>query len=445
MTSEIAPHQERLVSIIQSNFKVTMKQTSFSIAIVSRKSRKDPLSVDLFARITYNGRRNEFSINRTVDLSIWDKRAGRAKGYTAHAKKLNTKLIELKADLLQAYEELRSEQALITPQLIKARFLKQDESTMSLITAFEYHNREVSKTLSKGTAKHYQTSLSYVRQFLEKEMKVEDILLSRLSYAFITRYELFLRTYQPIDHQKAPGNNTIMKHIQRLRKVVTLSVKLEWLEKDPFAKYKCKFTPSTRRFLSEDELARIENLDHLVKRLEYIRDLFVFSCYTGLVYIDTMNLTDENLVLGIDGSKWIHTSRQKSSQPVRLMLLPKAEAIIEKYRTHPKSLHAGTLFPKISNQRLNAYLKEIANLAEIDTHLTFHVGRHTFATTVALMNGLPIETLSKVLGHSKITTTQMYAKVLNQKVSSDMSNLMQVIQSKGKKAEQSAQQQLKSS
>lgn len=405
-----------------------MKQTSFSVAIVSRKSRKNPENVDLHVRITYNGRRSEFSTNRTIPESIWNKKAGRAKGYTSQAKKLNTDLIKMRGDILDAYEELRSEQAVITPQLIKARYLNEDESNMTLLKAFEYHNREVCKTLAPGTAKHYKTALSYVRQFLVDELKVEDLPLSRLSYAFVTRFELYMRNYQPTDHQKAPGNNTIMKHIQRLRKVVTLAVKMEWLEKDPFLKYKCKFTPSNRKYLSKDELSRIENLDHLVGRLEYIRDLFVFSCYTGLVYIDTMNLTPENLVLGIDGSKWIHTDRQKSTQPVRLPLLSKAEALIVKYQSHPRSFKAGTLFPKISNQKLNAYLKEIANLAGIDSNLTFHVGRHTFATTVALANGLPMETLSKVLGHAKITTTQMYAKVLNRKVSDDMANLRLVIE-----------------
>jgi integrase len=221
-----------------------------------------------------------------------------------------------------------------------------------------------------------------------------------------------------------------MKHIQRVRKVVTLAVKLEWLDKDPFAKYKCNFTPSTRKYLSDQELAAFEGLDGLNDRLQYVKDLFVFSCYSGLVYIDTMRLTSKNLVIGIDGSKWIYTDRQKSTQPVRIPLLPKAEELIAKYRTDPRAIYSGTLFPTISNQRLNSYLKELASLASIDSKITFHVARHTFATTVALMNGLPIETLSKILGHSKITTTQIYAKVLHQKVSSDMTNLRMVIKAK---------------
>jgi len=227
-------------------------------------------------------------------------------------------------------------------------------------------------------------------------------------------------------------SGTILKHIQRVRKVINLAVKLEWVDKDPFAKYKCNFTPSNRKYLSDEELAAFEGIKNLNGRLEYVRDLFVFSCYSGLVYIDTMQLTPKHIVLGIDGSKWIYTERRKTtkSESVRIPLLPKAEAIINKYRKDPRSVHAGTLFPSISNKRLNSYLKELAALGSIKSHLTFHVARHTFATTVALMNGLPIETLSKILGHSKITTTQMYAKVLNQKVSTDMGNLRMVIKAK---------------
>lgn len=415
---------------LSTKFQSPMRQSTFSIAIVARSTKKDSSISNLYARITYNSKRAEFSINRTVSLSLWDKRASRAKGNSTEARKLNNHLIELRAKLLEAYEGLKKEFAVISPAIVKARYLNVDKSVVTLLEAFEYHNREIAKTLAPGTARHYKTALAYVKQFLPKVMKVEDIYLSQLTYGFITRFEMFLRTYTCTDHQKPPGNNTIMKHIQRVRKVVSMSVKLEWIDKDPFAKYKCKFTPSTRKYLSAEELASFEALSNLGNRLQYVKDLFVFSCYSGLVYIDTMELTPTHLVLGIDGSKWIYTERRKTTKSVRIPLLPKAEVIINKYKNDPRSEYNGTLFPRISNQRLNSYLKELASLAGIESKLTFHVARHTFATTVALMNGLPIETLSKILGHSKITTTQMYAKVLNQKVSADMTNLKLVIKAK---------------
>ena len=178
------------------------------------------------------------------------------------------------------------------------------------------------------------------------------------------------------------ANNGVMKHLERFRKMVTMAVKMEWIDRDPFEKYQLKFHRVEREFLSAEELIRIENKEFKIVRLQWVRDLFVFSCYTGLAYIDTMNLTPGNITLGIDGEYWISTCRQKTDQPVRVPILPRAWEIIEKYHTHPRSLQKGTIFPNISNQKLNSYLKEIADLCGIEKNLTFHLARHTFATTI---------------------------------------------------------------
>jgi len=404
--------------------------TTFSLLFRTREKRTQPTLSSIHARLTVSSQRIEFSFNRTVRTEIWDNVNRKAKGSSAEAKNLNLFLEEVRMNIFSAYDQLRREKKIITAQAVKDRYLNEDISELTLLSAFEYHNEEVANTLATGTARHYKTCMAHVKRFMKKVLKAEDIYLEELSYSFITRFELFLRKYKPVDHQKPLGNNTIMKHIQRLRKVVTLAVKLEWIDKDPFDKYKCKFVPTTRKYLSDEEFASFEALVGLGDRLQYVKDLFVFSCYSGLVYIDTMNLTSKNIVIGIDGSKWIYTDRQKSSKAVRIPLLPKAEEMINKYKKDPRSIYDGTLFPRISNQRLNSYLKELADLAGIKSKLTFHVARHTFATTIALMNGLPIETLSKILGHSKITTTQIYAKVLNQKVSSDMGSLKMVMKAK---------------
>src|SRR5690606_9065714 len=198
---------------------------------------------------------------------------------------------------------------------------------------------------------------------------------------------------------------------------------LEWIPRDPFEKYQLKFHRVDREYLEEDELEAIENKEFKIIRLQWIRDLFVFSCYTGLAYVDTMNLTPDNISIDVEGEYWIITTRQKTGLPLRILILPKALEIIEKYRSHPRALEKGTLFPVISNQKLNSYLNEIADLCEIKKNLTFHLARHTFATTVTLCNGVPLETVSKMLGHSKITTTQIYARVVERKVSDDMRTL----------------------
>src|SRR5690606_9152173 len=232
-----------------------------------------------------------------------------------------------------------------------------------------------------------------------------------------------LQTYEPTDHHKGMANNGVMKHLERFRKMVRLGVKLGWMEKNPFELYKLKMQKVERDFLTSEELSKIENKEFSVQRIQYAKDLFVFSCYTGIAYIDVMQLTPDNIFLGTDGNRWIKTMREKTDTSVNVPILPKAAAIIEKYKNNPRAIARGTLFPVISNQKLNSYLKEVADLCGIKKHLTFHLARHTFATSVTLSNGVPIETVSKMRGHTTIRTTQIYAKVVEQKVSQDMANL----------------------
>ena len=238
-----------------------------------------------------------------------------------------------------------------------------------------------------------------------------------------------------MDYHKPCGQNTVMKHIERLRKMVNIAIRNEWIMKDPFAKFKPSYTKTTREFLSETEIETLESKEFSIERLRQVKDLFIFSCYTGLSYIDVMKLTKTNICRGIDGELWINTSRQKTDNTVRVPLLPKALEIIELYENNPRALAKGTLFPNISNQKLNSYLKEIADVCGITKNLTFHLARHTFATTVTLTNGVPMETVSKLLGHSSIRTTQIYAKVIEKKVSEDMQHLRERIKESSAKKE----------
>jgi site-specific recombinase XerD len=211
--------------------------------------------------------------------------------------------------------------------------------------------------------------------------------------------------------------------MERFHKMINLAKKLEWMSNDPFLNYRLKFEKVERGFLSGEELAAIELKEFKIERLQQVKDLFVFSCYTGLSYVDVFNLTPDCVALGIDGTKWIFTRRQKSLTQVKVPILPKALAIIDKYKNHPKVLNEGKLLPEISNQKLNSYLKEIADLCGIEKNLHFHLARHTFATTITLTHGVPIESISKMLGHTKLSTTQIYAKVIESKLSHDMMEL----------------------
>ena len=396
-------------------------KTTFSTSFFIRKSSSSEGLLQIYCRITVNSERAEFSIKKNVLERLWEK--GKVKGNSEEARVVNSYIKQIEAKIFEHYREMLASNKLITAEALKNAYMGIGEKEHSLMTLINYHNIELKTTLEWGTMKNYMTTQKYVELFLKEKLRTSDIFLSQLNYKFIFDFELFIKAYQPLDHHKPCGQNTVMKHIERLRKMVNLAIRNEWLSKDPFAKFAPSFTKSTREFLTAAELTSIEEKGFSIIRLKHVRDLFVFSCYTGLAYVDLMNLTPDNIVLGIDGEHWLKTSRQKTDNAVNIPLLPKALEIMEKYKEHPKALADGTLFPNISNQKLNSYLKEIADVCGIDKNLTFHLARHTFATTVTLTNGVPMETVSKLLGHSSIRTTQIYAKVVEKKVREDMNNL----------------------
>ncbi len=382
----------------------------FWLKLANTKNGKAPL----YARITVNGKRAELSLKRKILVSNWDASKNRLKGLSNETRLINNFLEQIHSKLFESYQKLKTENKLVSSNKIKAMFLGTNEKHHSLADIIDYHNQHMKSTLRWGTQKNYFTTHKYIFLFLKQKHKTTDIFLSELSYKFIIDFERFLR------HQKSMSNNTVMKHIERLRKLINLAYKMEWIDKDPFIKFKAKYIRKERTFLTLEELQTIENKEFSIPRLQLIKDLFVFSCYTGLSYGDVMSLTNDNICIGIDRKQWIYSQRQKTSIPVKIPLLSRALEIIAKYKEHPNAINKNTLFPTISNQKLNSYLKEIADVCEIKKNLTFHIARHTFATTITLSNGVPIETVSKLLGHSKITTTQIYAKVIERKVSQDM-------------------------
>jgi len=400
-----------------------MKTThTFGIQFIIRTGKKDKDKALVYARITVETRRIEISLKKTIAVEEWNKARGMAKGFSPEAKKLNSYLEQVRAQLTDAYRELQLNKEKITPENIKALFLG-DSDEHTLMELVDYHNSTQASVLSPGTMKNYYTTKKYLQRFLKNKFKSSDIYLVQINYKFITDFEYFLRNYQPLDHHKPIGNNGVMKHQERFRKMINLGFRLGWVNQNPFDSYKLSFRKVDRGFLTEKELNAIENKKFEVERLQIVRDVFIFSCYTGLSYIDAINLKPDEINLGIDGQYWIFSRRQKTDTKLRIPLLPKALEIYKTYRKHPKSISRDKVFPLISNQKLNSYLKEIADLCGIKKNLTFHLARHTFATTVTLSNGVPIETVSNVLGHKSISTTQIYAKVLEKKISEDMGKL----------------------
>ncbi len=396
--------------------------STFSVLFWLYSSRSKNGNAPIYARISVNGKKLNISLKRRIQINEWDSNKQRVKSSSIHAKSTNQYLDEFYSGLFHSFQQLRIEGKHITPQNIKARFMDEelDNPHFTMKELVAYHNSNMFPKLHGNTSRLYLTSQKYIFLFLKMKLKKDDIRLDELNYKFILDFENFLRRHTPNHYQKQIGNNAVMKHIQRLRKMVSLAYRLEWIDKDPFRQFKQRLTPTNRGYLGAEELQAIEELELQCKRLKTVRDLFVFSCYTGVCYTDLMLLTEDNVIMGLDKKYWIITKRQKTHNPVKIPLLKKALDLIERYKRDPGAIVNNTLFPRISNQKMNAYLKEIANEAKIKKNLTFHMARHTFATTVTLTNGVPIETISKMLGHRKLTTTQIYAKVLERKVGEDM-------------------------
>lgn len=394
--------------------------SKFSILFWVYSSRAVNKESNIYIRITLDGQRANISLNKKIDVNQWNAKHQRMKGHGNLASQINLFLDDTKARMIRTIRDLESENRVITTMLIKARFLGEDIKSHSLKDIFEYHNEIMANKLCSKTLCHYRTSQKYILNYVESKFKAPDILLQDLNYAFVLGFESFLRKVKPLHYQEKIGNNAVMKHIQRMKKMIKMAHDIEWIESNPFKRFKLKLEKTERGYLTENELERIENHFSDIPRLQTVKDLFIFSCYTGISYSDIMNLTSNHIIIGIDGKKWIMSKRNKTGVPYKIPLLIKAEMLVKKYKDHPKTQKRGNLLPKLSNQKLNSYLKEIADCCNIKKNLTFHMARHTFATTVTLSNGVPMETVSKLLGHTKLATTQIYARVIERKVSEDI-------------------------
>lgn len=402
---------------------------SFGVHFTIKKEKAKEGVTNVYACIAINRERIHFALKHYVKVEQWDKGHGGLKAKVPEAKETNTYLEQVKFTITTYYQQLQIAGKEITPQLLKAKFLGEEtEETYSLSKLMDYHHEVASASLTWSTLKHYAVSRRYLEKFLKEKRNTTDIRINDIDYRFIIDFETFLRNHKPKDHQKPLNNNGVMKHLIRLRKMTTLALKLTWISKDPFKNYKFRYKKVETAFLNQTELNAIQNKEFSAERLNMVRDLFIFSCYTGLSFIDLMNLKEGNITAGEDGNQWIKLFRQKSNEPTNIPLLPTAAKILERYRNCDRAAITGTLFPNFSNQRVNSYLKEIGIINQIKKVLTFGVARHTFATTITLSNNVPIETVSKMMGHTKIATTQIYARVLLKKIGDDMSLLREKLE-----------------
>ncbi|WP_018611739.1 site-specific integrase [Segetibacter koreensis] len=394
---------------------------NISILFYARTVRKtrDNL-VPIYLRITINGERLEHTTKRYVEASKWSNKAGKMKGTQAEARAFNSFLDAIRNKVHATERELMQDRKVITYQVFKEKWFGVDVKHYMILTVFQQHNEQVAhlvgKDFSAATLQRYRTSLDHTRNYIQWKYKLPDLDINKLNYEFINDYAFWLKSKRNCNH------NSTMKYLANFKKIVLLCIKNGWLQKDPFIGFKLTKKEVERPFLTAAELQEIAAKQFKTLRLGLVRDIFLFSCYTGLAYADVKKLKRTEIAAGVDGEQWIFTKRQKTKTSSRIPLLPTSLQLLIRYKDHPECVN-GRLMPILSNQKMNAYLKEIADTCGIDKNLTFHIARHTFATTVTLSNGVPIETVSKMLGHTNLRTTQHYAKILDIKVSEDMKAL----------------------
>ncbi|MCM4159395.1 site-specific integrase [Antarcticibacterium flavum] len=398
--------------------------TLLSILFFPKKGRSTSSgSAVLYTRITYKGKRAEFSTSRKIDLQVWNSKSGKARGTSEEARSVNRFLETIRASLYEVHDRLLREDRPISATAIKDIYLGKEEKQYMLLEIFQDHNDQmkslIGKGFTKGTLQRYNACKQHIEDYLAFRGKGKDIPVVDVDHKFITGFDHYLRS------EKDCAHNTAQKYIVNFKKIIRIAHANQWIQKDPFFHWKGSWKSSEREFLTDLELQEMAEKDFDIPRLELVRDIFLFCCYTGLAFADVKKLSSEDIVINISGKKWIKTKRQKTKSLSSIPLLELPEAILQKYADHPHVTSGKGVLPVLTNQKSNSYLKEIADVCGIKKNLTTHLARHTFATTVTLSKGVPIESVGKMLGHRSLKTTQIYAKVLDEKVGRDMEILQQ--------------------
>lgn len=392
------------------------------ILFYSRKSKANSEGlIPIYLRITVNGRRFEVATSKYVDDKLWSNESMTLIGKSTEAKEVNSFLDVLRSKALSIQKKLISKDTPVTVDTFAQEWHGIKPEPKMLLEIFKQHNEQVKALIGQqysfATWRRYVTSHDHTLHFMQHQYNISDIAVDQIKYGFITDYEFWLKAKRQCNH------NSTIKYLTNFKKIINICLKNGWIEKNPFTGFRMAKKEVERPFLTQEELDILANKEFAMPRIAQIRDVFLFCCYTGLSYADVSKLKRSEIARGIDGEMWIFTHRQKTESATRIPLLPTALELIERYQNAPECVNKDKLFPVCSNQKMNLYLKEIADACKITKNFTTHTARHTFATTVTLTNGVPIETVSKMLGHSNLRTTQHYARILDTKVSADMKAL----------------------
>jgi site-specific recombinase XerD len=404
------------------------KHATFSVIFVPRaKKNTEQKREKLYARITVDSRRVEMSLSRDLSSGLFDPKAQRCLRGSSESKQINDFLSIVNSDLNEIRKKLMLEGKEITADLIKARYKglpdPDDIPDLTVLELYDYHYLKFKELIgtkdhSPSTYQRHLTSKGHVAAFIQHQYGREDLTWEKVDFSFLSNFEHYFKAVRKCNH------NSSMKYIKNLGKIIRLAIGEGYLTKDPFDRFKLTYEQVDREILSQEEIDNMAQLHIPEARLDRVRDMFIFCVYTGIAFVDVCNLRIQHIYKDKECTLWIKNKRVKTKVEFMIPVLNIPKKIIEKYNDHPQRQSLGCVIPKISNQNYNAYLKELAIRCNIDKNLTSHIARHTFATTVTLANGVPLEIVSKMLGHTDVKTTQIYAKVHEKAIMNGMKNLL---------------------
>ena len=410
----------------------TMKRDSFRVLFFLKKTRllkNGEASVCM--RITVNGTRVENNIRKSIDPALWSQAKETARGKSRRACDLNTYIEEARIKLYQIFCELEQQNRPITAHLLQELFFGQEkpEEVRTLLGTMQEHNDQcralVGTDYALITVRRYESCRRYLAELIRQRYGKEDLPLAEVNGELVRAFAFYLKT------KKGCQQNTVIRYMKCLKKITNLARANDWMAKDPFLGIRFHEKEVVREFLTMDELQTIYRKEFPLERLTLVRDVFIFAAFTGLAFIDVQQLAPEHIVRDNNGNLWIRKPRQKTKNMCNIPLLDIPQEILRKYANHPTCRKKGVLLPVPCNQKMNSYLKEIADICMIRKNLTTHCARHSYATSVCLANGVSLENVAKMLGHSNIKMTQHYARVLDSSILRDMMQVERAISKLG--------------
>ncbi|WP_308663358.1 site-specific integrase [uncultured Alistipes sp.] len=407
-----------------------MKRDSFRVLFFLKKTRllkNGEASVCM--RITVNGTRVENNIRKSIDPALWSQAKETARGKSRRACDLNTYIEEARIKLYQIFCELEQQNRPVTAHLLQELFFGQEkpEEVRTLLGTMQEHNDQcralVGTDYALITVRRYESCRRYLAELIRQRYGKEDLPLAEVNGELVRAFAFYLKT------EKGCQQNTVIRYMKCLKKITNLARANDWMAKDPFLGIRFHEKEVVREFLTMDELQTIYRKEFPLERLTLVRDVFIFAAFTGLAFIDVQQLAPEHIVRDNNGNLWIRKPRQKTKNMCNIPLLDIPQEILRKYADHPTCRKKGVLLPVPCNQKMNSYLKEIADICMIRKNLTTHCARHSYATSVCLANGVSLENVAKMLGHSNIKMTQHYARVLDSSILRDMNHVQAALSS----------------